>query len=249
MGLLSVNIAKRPKLSLLNVKFSDPEARVEPTTILGEKPPTVECKFIETTEDIKPQIEKKPPQIEFKRIFWEEPTSLPIREETPLKIEIQRNYAKKISNLDTGTLKFWKDIFKVNSTLKERELINVLLEIEHLEESPSNNTKMLNEIFRDEYSGYIKQTDPYSHIWEVVKIEDKTKIENTSKLIDKLTALTQDVIKRENSYSREDIIERIRETTSLSQDRAEEEFNLILQAGAIEITPGSKYYLTGSTPF
>lgn len=217
MGLLSVNIAKRPKLSLLNVKFSDPEVRVEPTTILGEKPPTVECKFIETTEDIKPQIEKKTPQIEFKRTFWEEPTLLPIKKKTPLKIEIQENYAKKISNLDTGTLKFWKDIFKVNSTLKERELINVLLEIEHLEESPSNNTKMLNEIFRDEYSGYIKQTDPYSHIWEVVKIED--------------------------------IIERIRETTSLSQDRAEEEFNLILQAGAIEITPGSKYYLTGSTPF
>ena len=65
----------------------------------------------------------------------------------------------------------------------------------------------------------------------------------------KLIALAQRVIEGENSYSREDLIERIKETTNVSQDRAERGFNLILQAGAIEPTLGDRYYLTGSTPF
>ena len=67
--------------------------------------------------------------------------------------------------------------------------------------------------------------------------------------IDKLIALAQRVIEGENSYSREEIIERIKEATNVNQDRAEKGFNLILQAGAIELTPGGRYYLTGSTPF
>ena len=65
----------------------------------------------------------------------------------------------------------------------------------------------------------------------------------------KLIALAQRVIKGENSYSKEDIIDRIKEATNVSQERAEIGFNLILQAGGIEITPGESYYLTGSTPF
>ena len=65
----------------------------------------------------------------------------------------------------------------------------------------------------------------------------------------KLIALAQRVIEGENSYSREEIIERIKEATNVNQDRAEKGFNLILQAGAIELTPGGRYYLTGSTPF
>ena len=65
----------------------------------------------------------------------------------------------------------------------------------------------------------------------------------------KLIALAHRVIEGENSYSREDIIERIKEATNVSQERAERGFNLILQAGAIEPTLGDRYYLTGSTPF
>jgi len=65
----------------------------------------------------------------------------------------------------------------------------------------------------------------------------------------KLIALAQRVIEGENSYSREEIIERIKEVTNVSQERAERGFNLILQAGAIEPTLGDRYYLTGSTPF
>ena len=66
----------------------------------------------------------------------------------------------------------------------------------------------------------------------------------------KLIALAQRVIEGYNSYSREEIIERIKEATNVNQKRAERGFNLILQAGAIEqtITP-ELYYLVGSTPF
>lgn len=65
----------------------------------------------------------------------------------------------------------------------------------------------------------------------------------------KLIALAQRVIQRENSYSKEEIVARIKEATNVSQERAERGFTLILQAGAIEPTPGESYYLTGSTPF
>ena len=65
----------------------------------------------------------------------------------------------------------------------------------------------------------------------------------------KLIALAQRVIEGENSCSREEIIERIKEATNVSQERAERGFNLILQAGAIEPILRDRYYLAGSTPF
>ena len=65
----------------------------------------------------------------------------------------------------------------------------------------------------------------------------------------KLIALAQRVIEGENSYTKEEIKERIKEATNVNQERAERGFNLILQAGAIEPTLGDRYYLTGSTPF
>ncbi len=65
----------------------------------------------------------------------------------------------------------------------------------------------------------------------------------------KLIALAQRVIEGENSYSKEEVIAKIKEATNVSQERAERGFNLILQAGAIEPTLGDNYYLTGSTPF
>ena len=65
----------------------------------------------------------------------------------------------------------------------------------------------------------------------------------------KLISLAQRVIQGESSYTKEEVIKRIKEETNVNQERAERGFNLILQAGAIELSPGGKYYLTGSTPF
>jgi hypothetical protein len=66
----------------------------------------------------------------------------------------------------------------------------------------------------------------------------------------KLIALAQRVIKGEKSYSKAEIIARIKEATNVSQERADRGFNLILQAGAIEQTINPElYYLVGSTPF
>lgn len=65
----------------------------------------------------------------------------------------------------------------------------------------------------------------------------------------KLITLAQRVIEGENSYSKEEIVARIKEATNVNQERAERGFNLMLQAGAIAPTPRDNYYLTGSTPF
>lgn len=65
----------------------------------------------------------------------------------------------------------------------------------------------------------------------------------------KLIAISQKVIPEENSFSREEIIQRIKDATKVSQERAERGFKLILQVGAIKPTLSNKYYLTGSTPF
>jgi hypothetical protein len=65
----------------------------------------------------------------------------------------------------------------------------------------------------------------------------------------KLIALAQRVIEGENNYSREEIVNRIKEATNVNQERAERGFNLLLLSGALELTLGDRYYLTGSTPF
>jgi hypothetical protein len=65
----------------------------------------------------------------------------------------------------------------------------------------------------------------------------------------KLIALAQRVIKGENSYSKEEVIDRIKEDTNVTQERAERGFSFMLQAGAIKPTLGDKYYLISSTPF
>lgn len=65
----------------------------------------------------------------------------------------------------------------------------------------------------------------------------------------KLIALAHRVIEGDSSYSKEDIIVKIEKAINVNQERAERGFNLILQAGAIQLTPGGMYYLTGSIPF
>ena len=65
----------------------------------------------------------------------------------------------------------------------------------------------------------------------------------------RLIALAQSMIQGGNRYTKEEIIERIKEVTKVNQDRAEKRFTLFIQAGAIEPTLGDRYYLTGFTPF
>lgn len=84
---------------------------------------------------------------------------------------------------------------------------------------------------------------------EAIKPSVEPKIERKEIDKPKLTTFAQKVLKGQKSYSKREIIERIIETTNVSQERAERGFNLILQAGAIEPTLGDRYYLTGSTPF
>lgn len=82
---------------------------------------------------------------------------------------------------------------------------------------------------------------------EGIKPELEVKAQEVDK--PKLIALAQRVIEVQNSYTKEEIIERIKEATKVDQERAERGFNLILQAGAIETTLGDRYHLIGSTPF
>lgn len=65
----------------------------------------------------------------------------------------------------------------------------------------------------------------------------------------KLIALAQRIIEKKNSYTKEEVIDKIKEATNVNQERAEKGLNLILQAGAIEIIPGERYIIKGSTPF
>ena len=83
------------------------------------------------------------------------------------------------------------------------------------------------------------------------QIKIKHNEEEKPKEIDKpkLLALTQKVIGENNSYLKEELIERIMEVTNVTKERAEIGFNLMLQVGVIELTLRDSYYLTGSTPF
>jgi hypothetical protein len=78
------------------------------------------------------------------------------------------------------------------------------------------------------------------------ELEMKAQEVDSSKLI----TLAGKIIKGENSYSKEDIIARIKEATNVSQERAERGFLLMLLEGAIAQTINPEfYYLGGSTPF
>jgi len=113
------------------------------------------------------ESEKRPSQIVYTGTFDDEPTQISNNEKTTLKSGIKEKTPQTAKSLDSQTLKFWEMVFNDAPTLKECNLIDILLKLENLEENPSNNTKMLNKIFKDGYNGYIKQTSSYSHIWEL----------------------------------------------------------------------------------
>ena len=65
-----------------------------------------------------------------------------------------------------------------------------------------------------------------------------------------LREIALSILEPENSYTREEIVDRIRKGTGVSQERAENGFNKILEAGEMEEVPDlGIYYLRGSVPF
>jgi hypothetical protein len=66
----------------------------------------------------------------------------------------------------------------------------------------------------------------------------------------KLIALANKIINPEKSYSKTAILDNLKATTNINQERAEKGFKMMLQAGAIEQTINPElYFLGGSTPF
>jgi hypothetical protein len=82
-----------------------------------------------------------------------------------VKETIKRPDVQEFKSIDAETLKYWEGIFKGAETLKEGELIDRMLENYHLEETPTNNTICINEVFEAGYEGYLKQNG--YHIWEI----------------------------------------------------------------------------------
>lgn len=181
MSLLSVDISKVKRPSLTEVKLPAPEVRVEPTTILVERPPTEEEIAYSKLVAVNPLVEILVD--EFRLVSPS--TGKPFR-----KVELSPPPAPDPQEARTDPAPYPPVIY-----------------------------------------GRIRETKP-----EQIDAA-------------RLIALAHRVIPGQDSYTREEIVERIQEATGVSGERAEKGFNLILQAGAIEPTLRDRYYLAGSTPF
>lgn len=85
-----------------------------------------------------------------------------------------------------------------------------------------------------------------------VKIEPKIeppKVKLTGSQSERLKALTEQIVLPQSHYSKEDIVNKIIETTKATLERAEQGFNLILQNKYIKEALVGRYYLRTSTPF
>ena len=67
--------------------------------------------------------------------------------------------------------------------------------------------------------------------------------------IAKLTEIVGSILEPENNYSGEEVIERIKEATNVSQERAESGFKLMVSSVVLTEINKGRYCLTGSTPF
>lgn len=67
--------------------------------------------------------------------------------------------------------------------------------------------------------------------------------------INKLRKITERILSRNTSYTKEEVIYRIQQTTKVDRDRVERGFTLMVEAGVIETANQELYYLGGSTPF
>jgi len=65
-----------------------------------------------------------------------------------------------------------------------------------------------------------------------------------------LKEIALSILEPQNSYTREEVVGRIREGIGVSQERGENGFNKMLEAGELEEVPDlGVYHLRGSTPF
>jgi hypothetical protein len=65
----------------------------------------------------------------------------------------------------------------------------------------------------------------------------------------RLRTLSNKIFDKCTPYSRDEALQAISGALNINQDRALAGLEQMLQAGAIEQTPGGSYYLGGSTPF
>lgn len=57
------------------------------------------------------------------------------------------------------------------------------------------------------------------------------------------------VVKEQSNHTKSEIINKIMETTKVTQERAEKAFNVALKHNIIEVVLKDRYYLSTSTPF
>jgi len=81
------------------------------------------------------------------------------------------------------------------------------------------------------------------------KTEKREKIKPQPIDINKLRKITERVLSRNTSYTKEEVINRIQQSTKVERDRAERGFILMVEAGIIETANQELYCLGGSTPF
>lgn len=78
----------------------------------------------------------------------------------------------------------------------------------------------------------------------------KTETKDQRKVnIPQLLSIAKKIIDKENNYTKEEVIYKLKDEAKVNHERAERGFNLMVEAGVIEATPGGRYCLTGSTPF
>lgn len=113
----------------------------------------------------------------------------------------------------------------------------------------STNVKRGNKLplIKEENLIYIKMVALNPDIKELVNrlglvIITKQEIDNP-----KLITLAKNLIEINKSYSKEELLQRIKEKTKVNQERAEKGLKLFIQAGAIEKKQKDKFYLIGST--
>lgn len=75
------------------------------------------------------------------------------------------------------------------------------------------------------------------------------KVEATHLDKDRLRELAEKVLEPSNSYTLQEVVDRIAERTQVDPQRAYTGFIYMVQAEAILSTPARTYYLHGSTPF
>ena len=83
----------------------------------------------------------------------------------------------------------------------------------------------------------------------LIKTEKREEVKSQPIDINKLRKITERVLSRNTSYTKEEVIYRIQQTTKVDRDRVERGFTLMVEAGVIETANQELYCLGGSTPF